>query len=84
MEAIANGISALTWREDTFAYAPAFDEEADRYRGLVAGRHANVVVDDTAVLVKPEAASQQPPGQPGPLRRALRGRSQAIRGRSNG
>jgi len=59
VEAIANGISALTWREDTFAYAQAFDEEADRYRGLVAGRHANVVVDDTAVLVKPEAAAPQ-------------------------
>ena len=59
VEAIANGVSALTWREDTFAYAQAFDEQAGRYRGLVAGRHADVVVDGTAMLVKPEAAAPQ-------------------------
>ncbi|MEK6252602.1 MAG: hypothetical protein AABM43_11860 [Actinomycetota bacterium] len=59
VEAVANGASALTWREDTFAYAQAFDEEAGRYQGLVAGRHADVVVDDTAVVIKPEAAAPQ-------------------------
>jgi hypothetical protein len=59
VEAIANGVSALTWREDTFAYAQAFDEEAGRYRGLVAGAHPDVVVDGTAVVIRPEVAAPQ-------------------------
>ena len=52
VEAIANGVSALTWREDTFAYAQAFDEEAGRYLGLVAGRLPDVVLDEASVVVK--------------------------------
>jgi hypothetical protein len=59
VEAIANGVSALTWREDTFAYAQAFDEDAHRYRGLVAGGHADVVIDGSAVVVRPEVAAPQ-------------------------
>jgi hypothetical protein len=59
VEAIANGVSALTWREDTFAYAQAFDDEGGRYRGLVAGGHADVVIDESAMVVKPEVAAPQ-------------------------
>jgi hypothetical protein len=59
VDAIANGVSALTWREDTFAYAQAFDADARRYRGLVAGGHADVVVDATAVVVRSDVAAAQ-------------------------
>jgi uncharacterized protein len=59
VDAIANGVSALTWREDTFAYAQAFDAEAKRYRGLVAGGHPDVVVDASAVVVRSEIAGIQ-------------------------
>lgn len=59
LEAIADGISTLTWREDTFAYAQAFDEGSHRYRGLVAGRHADVVMDGSAVVVQSRVAAPQ-------------------------
>jgi hypothetical protein len=57
--AIENGVSSLNWEQDTFAYADAWDDEASRYVGLVAGGHANVLVDDASVVVKPEAARRQ-------------------------
>ena len=59
VEAITNGVSALTWRQDTFAYAQAFDEKGDRYQGLIAGRLADVLVDDSAVVIKSEVAAPQ-------------------------
>jgi predicted AAA+ superfamily ATPase len=59
VDAIANGVSVLTWQEDTFAYAQAFDEEAGRYKGLAAGVHVDVVIDSSAMAVKPELAARQ-------------------------
>ncbi|MFN8205252.1 MAG: Swt1 family HEPN domain-containing protein [Solirubrobacteraceae bacterium] len=59
VEAIRNGISALTWQTDTFAYAAAFDADKDRYLGLVAGQQAEVVLDASAVIVKPAVAAAQ-------------------------
>ena len=41
----------------------AFEEEAGRYRGLVAGAHAEVVVEGTAVVVKPDASAPQLPAE---------------------
>jgi hypothetical protein len=59
LEAIRNGISALTWQTDTFAYAAAFDPDAGRYLGLVAGQQAEIVLDAAAVIVKPGIAAAQ-------------------------
>lgn len=58
-EAIQAGVASLTWEHDTFAYADAFDEGEGRYRGLVAGIHASVLVDGASVVVKPGAARRQ-------------------------
>ncbi|RIK10616.1 MAG: AAA+ family ATPase [Acidobacteria bacterium] len=57
--AIEDGVSKLTWEQDTFGCADAFDEASGRYVGLVAGANARVVVDDASVLVKSEVAARQ-------------------------
>ncbi|HLI55619.1 MAG TPA: Swt1 family HEPN domain-containing protein [Actinomycetota bacterium] len=57
--AIRSGVAALTWNPDSFAYAEAYDEARDRYRGLAAGQHAAVLLDSTSVIVKPEVAARQ-------------------------
>jgi len=59
VKAVEEGVNRLTWREDTFAYAEAFDEASGRYRGLVAGRDVRVLLDDYSVVVKPEVAARQ-------------------------
>ena len=59
LDAVRAGVALLTWSTDTFAYASAYDESAGRYVGLSASQHAAVVLDATAVLVKPEAAVRQ-------------------------
>jgi hypothetical protein len=57
--AVRSGVAMLTWNPDSFAYASAFDETSDRYRGLVGGQHAAVVLDPAAVLVRPDVAARQ-------------------------
>jgi Swt1-like HEPN/Protein of unknown function (DUF499) len=59
LDAIRSGVALLTWNPDSFAYASAFDESTSRYSGLVAGQHPAVVLDATAVVVKPDAAARQ-------------------------
>ena len=65
-EAIENGVSSLNWEQDTFAYADAWDDEAKRYKGLVAGEHVNLLIDEASVVVKPEAARRQIDETPAP------------------
>lgn len=69
--AINDGVVKLTWEQDTFAYADAWDDETKRYKGLVTGGHANVLVDEASVVVKPEVARRQldemPAPGPGPV-----------------
>jgi hypothetical protein len=61
-----DGLSLLTWRQDSFAYADAYDEAAGRYRGLRCGQL--VTIAEVGLLVKPELALRQqekeapPPG----------------------
>jgi predicted AAA+ superfamily ATPase len=58
--AIRNGVSLLTWRNESFAFADSYDEEKTRYRGLRSG--CNISLDGSepeAVVVKPEIAQQQ-------------------------
>jgi hypothetical protein len=49
----------LTWEQDAFAYADAYDEDAKRYRGLRYGQAVPISDGSTGLLVKPEAASRQ-------------------------
>ena len=59
LDAIQDGISRLTWKQETFAYADSFDAAANRYRGLEAGRRATVELSAQCVVVKPEEAAAQ-------------------------
>ena len=54
VKAIENGISALMWRSETFAYAEAKD--GDEYRGLVAGSASPVRMDERSLVVHPDVA----------------------------
>lgn len=59
IRAIEKGASSMTWEQDSFAYADAFDDASGRYSGLVAGNYANVLIDSASQVVKPEAARRQ-------------------------
>src|SRR5439155_24850293 len=58
--AVRDGVSLLTWEQDTFAFADNFDETAGRYRGLRGGQ-AIALADAGApgLLVKPAVARRQ-------------------------
>jgi hypothetical protein len=57
--AVQDGVALLTWAQDTFAYADAYDEGAGRYRGLRGGQHVMVSADGGGLVVKPEVAWKQ-------------------------
>ena len=59
LDAIQNGVSRLTWANDSFAYADFYDAAADRYRGLEGGRRPVVQLNATSVVVKPGIAAEQ-------------------------
>ncbi len=59
IEAIAEGVSQITWQSDTFAYAQGWDEKARRYSGLAAGTSCRVLLSESSVVVKPEVARAQ-------------------------
>ncbi len=59
LDAIGDGLSLLTWEQDTFAYADSYDETSRRYRGLRYGQRVTLTDTSTGMLVKPEAASRQ-------------------------
>ncbi len=58
LDAVADGVALMTWRQDGFAYADAFDEEASRYVGLRAGE-ALLVSDPVGHVVQPSVADAQ-------------------------
>ena len=59
LQAVANGLSLLTWEQDTFAYAESYDEESGRYRGLRAGQTFSINEGDGGLVVRPEVARRQ-------------------------
>jgi predicted AAA+ superfamily ATPase len=59
IRAIEDGLSRVSWREETFAYAEAHNEKRQRYEGLQAGKSARVLTDGRSLLVQPEVAAQQ-------------------------
>ena len=59
LAAIRDGAQTLWWERETFAYADSWDAERNRYLGLKAGQHVQVVVNANSVLVKPEVAAAQ-------------------------
>ena len=59
LEAIRNGLSLMTWEQDSFAYADNYDEAAGRYRGLHHGPRAALSDSDPGLVVRPEVARRQ-------------------------
>src|SRR5262245_13214426 len=58
--AIQDGLSLMLWPQESFAYADSFDEAAQRYRGLRAGRHIEISVENSSgLVVRPEVAQKQ-------------------------
>jgi predicted AAA+ superfamily ATPase len=60
LDAIREGVSLLTWTQDSFGFADSYDETACRYRGLRCGQMVNLP-DALAMglVVKPDVASKQ-------------------------
>ena len=57
---IVDGVSLITWEQETFAFAESFDEDAERYRALRVQDRINL--PDTSapgLLVKPARARRQ-------------------------
>ena len=59
LDAIRDGVQAVQWEKETFAYAAGWDETNQRYMQLVAGQAVNLIVDGQSVLVKPTVAAAQ-------------------------
>jgi predicted AAA+ superfamily ATPase len=61
LNAIRSGLAPSTdWESDSFAYAESYDEAQGRYRGLrQPGEPGNIMLDGSAVLVKPAVALAQ-------------------------
>jgi len=72
LQAIQDGLSLMTWTQDSFAYADIFDEAGNRYRGLRGGQLVTLPDGDApGILVKADIAYEQlnaeipqPPGGP--------------------
>lgn len=57
LDAISDGLTLLTWEDESFAYADGFDQATQRYRGLRYGQR--VVLNESGLVVRPEAARHQ-------------------------
>ena len=58
--AIRQGLSKLTWRQDSFGYAESYDDDVKRYRGLVCGQQIDISeMNNYGLLVRPEVAEKQ-------------------------
>ena len=59
LEAIRNGLSLMTWEQDSFAYADGYDEATGRYRGIQIGPHSVLMDSDPGLLLRPDVARKQ-------------------------
>lgn len=59
LEAVRGGVSLLTWEQDAFAYAEAYDEAAGRYRGLRVMQSIGISQADAGLVVCSEVARRQ-------------------------
>ncbi len=57
--AMSDGISLLTWEQDSFACAESYDKAASRYRGLRVGKQVSLTPEDGGLLVKSVVARRQ-------------------------
>ncbi|MCG3135902.1 MAG: hypothetical protein HMLKMBBP_03678 [Planctomycetes bacterium] len=59
LRAISDGVSLLTWAQDSFGFADSFDEETGRYKGLRGGTMVSPDPYSPSLVVKPDVASWQ-------------------------
>ncbi|MGE0884280.1 MAG: ATP-binding protein [Blastocatellales bacterium] len=60
LSAIRDGLALMLWPQESFAYADSFDEAAQRYVGLRAGRHIEISGENSSgLLVQPDVAQRQ-------------------------
>ena len=59
LQAIGNGLSLMTWEQDSFAYVDDYDDRSQRYQGLHHGARAVLLEHDSGLLVRPEVARHQ-------------------------
>ena len=60
LRTIDDGVSLITWEQETFAFAESFDEDAKRYRALRVQDRVNLPdASARGLLVKPTVARQQ-------------------------
>ena len=59
LDAIRDGVSLLTWEQDSFAYGDSFNESASRYPGLRAAQGLVLNENSSGLLVDPEVAKRQ-------------------------
>ena len=57
--AITDGVSLLTWTQDSFAFGDGYDEDKERYPGLRAGQGLFINETSAGLLVKPDVAQHQ-------------------------
>jgi hypothetical protein len=58
-DGIADGLQQTTWVTDAFAFADSYDDKANRYRGLSAGKIMAIAEGNRGLLVKGELAKAQ-------------------------
>jgi hypothetical protein len=60
IDAIRDGLTLISWMDDSFTYADSFDEVTGRYRGLRCGQVTRLSEDNfSGLLVKSEVAAKQ-------------------------
>ena len=59
LSAVSDGLSLLTWADETFAYAEGLDAKTGRYQGLRGGQQVHVTAEGPDLLVKSDVASRQ-------------------------
>ena len=57
--AITDGVSLLTWTQDSFAFGDGYDEDKEHYPGLRAGQGLFINETSAGLLVKPDVAQHQ-------------------------
>lgn len=58
IDSIRDGISLVSWVQDSFGYAEGYDEKQNRYIGLRGGEKIGVI-SDTGIIVKSDVALKQ-------------------------
>jgi len=59
LNSVRDGLSLITWQQESFAYADRWDAAQCRYRGLRVGNVGGITFEGESVLVKPDIAAKQ-------------------------